>query len=119
MRRARIQRISLAVLAAVGVAPGGGCWMRRADPRPAQPVAAGPPVLHVTNWLTEAVDVHMVGRGPERLLTHVDGRGEARVPVSGVMTDSMVTLRATTAGGARTFTRDSVRVRGTYHWNVP
>jgi len=75
--------------------------------------------LSVTNNLSQAVNVYVVNMGSEIFVGQVAANSTQSLSVGGVSSGSTVTLRARTADGSRTYTRDNVTLTGSYGWQVP
>ena len=103
------------VAAAVAV---GACGPREVDVRTA-PQSQSDVAVQVTNNLSQAVNVYVVSGGEEVFLGQVPAQSAQRLMAGGVASGSTVTLRARTADGSRTYSRDNVIVSGTYGWQVP
>ena len=71
------------------------------------------------NTLEQAVNVYVIAGGSEFFLRQVGPGNTLRLPVRGIPSGRLVTLRATTRDGARTFSRESVMLEGTINWRVP
>ena len=96
----------------------GACGPREVDVRTA-PQSQSDAGVHVTNNLTQSVNVYVVSGGSEIFLGQVPAQSAQHLSAGGVATGSTVTLRARTADGSRTYTRDNVMLSGTYSWQVP
>jgi phosphotransferase system HPr-like phosphotransfer protein len=75
--------------------------------------------LTVTNDLTQAVNVYVVLSGTERLLQQVAAKSTADLPVAGLAQGTIVRLKATTADGTKTYTKDGVALAVRSTWTVP
>ncbi len=75
--------------------------------------------LHVTNNANQAVNVYVVTGGNPIFVGQVSANSTQHLTVAGVAAGSVVTLRATTTDGARTYTKDNVALSGQYAWQVP
>jgi hypothetical protein len=96
----------------------GACGPREVDVRTA-PQTQTDAGVHVTNNLTQSVNVYVVSGGTEIFLGQVPAQSAQHLSAGGVASGSNVTLRARTADGSRTYTRDNVMLTGTYSWQVP
>lgn len=109
-------KLALAFLAVTGCgAMGGG---RQIEVRTGPQVTADVS-LHVTNNLTQAVNVYVVSGGTDIFVKQVASNSTEHIPVQGVAAGSTVTLKAVTVDGTRTYTRDNVALNGMYEWKVP
>ncbi|HEX6629379.1 MAG TPA: hypothetical protein VF105_15620 [Gemmatimonadaceae bacterium] len=86
----------------------------RTGPEPAADVA-----LHVTNNLSQAVNVYVVSGTSDIFLKQVAANTVEHIPVSGVAAGSTVNLRAVTVDGTRTYTKSNVTLNAMYDWRLP
>ena len=86
----------------------------RTGPEPAADIA-----LHVTNNLSQAVNVYVVSGTSDIFLKQVAANTVEHIPVSGVAAGSTVNLRAVTVDGTRTYTRNNVTLNAMYDWRLP
>jgi len=86
----------------------------RTGPEPAAEVA-----LHVTNNLSQAVNVYVVSGGNDIFLKQVAANSVEHIPVSGIAAGSTVNLRAATVDGTRTYTKNNVTLSSMYDWRLP
>ncbi|PYO07171.1 MAG: hypothetical protein DMD30_11590 [Gemmatimonadetes bacterium] len=86
----------------------------RTGPEPAAEVA-----LHVTNNLSQAVNVYVVSGGNDIFLKQVAGNSVEHIPVSGIAAGATVNLRASTVDGTRTYTKNNVTLSSMYDWRLP
>ena len=76
--------------------------------------------LRVTNNLSQAVNVYISGGGSTDIFVKQIGANSSEwVPVQGFSVGSMVTLRARTVDGARTYHKDNIVLENMYEWRVP
>ena len=75
--------------------------------------------LSVTNNANQAVNVYVVSGGTPIFVGQISPGRTQNLAVNGVADGSIVTLRATTTDGTRTYTKDNVSLAGTYSWQVP
>lgn len=76
--------------------------------------------LRVTNNLSQAVNVYISGSGTTDVFVKQVGANSSEwVPVQGFSVGSVVTLRARTVDGARTYHKDNVVLENMYEWRVP
>jgi hypothetical protein len=75
--------------------------------------------FHMTNNLSQAVNVYVTSGGTDILVGQVSANSTRTLPVSGVASGSTVSLKAVTADGTRTYTRDDVTLSATLNWSVP
>ncbi|HEX7122613.1 MAG TPA: hypothetical protein VF178_09620 [Gemmatimonadaceae bacterium] len=101
-------------LLAVAVA---GCGPRqvevRSSPQPQAQVS-----LAVTNRLTQPINVYVVSGGSDTFLRQVPANTTELIPVPNLSPGTSVQLRARTADGTRTYSRDNVILQGTVPWEV-
>lgn len=94
------------------------CGPRRAEVRTATPAQAEV-AIHMTNNLSQAVNVYVAGAGEPTFVRQVAANSTAHLPVRGITSGATVTLKATTVHGARTYERRDVVLSGTFPWAVP
>ncbi len=75
--------------------------------------------LSVTNNANQAVNVYVVSGGTPIFIGQISPGRTQNLAVNGVANGSIVTLRATTTDGTRTYTKDNVELTGTHSWQVP
>lgn len=75
--------------------------------------------LSVTNNANQAVNVYVVSGGTPIFVGQISPGRTQNLAVNGVAEGSLVTLRATTTDGTRTYTKDNVQLAGTTSWQVP
>jgi hypothetical protein len=102
--------LSMLVLAACG----GRQVEVRTGPEPAADVA-----LHVTNNLSQAVNVYVVSGGNDIFVKQVAANSVEHIPVSGIPAGATVNLRAVTVDGTRTYTKSNVTMSSLYEWRLP
>jgi hypothetical protein len=109
----RTLMVSLSMLALV--ACGGGRQVEvRTGPQPSADVA-----LHVTNNLSQAVNVYVVSGSSDIFVKQVSSNSAEHIPVAGVAAGSTVNLRAVTVDGRSTYTRNNVTLSSMYEWRLP
>ena len=86
----------------------------RTGPEPAADVA-----LHVTNNLSQAVNVYVVSGTSDIFLKQVAANTVEHIPVSGIAAGSTVNLRAVTVDGRSTYTKNNVTLNSMYDWRLP
>jgi hypothetical protein len=109
-----MKALAAALMLAVFTACGGRQVEVQSGPAPASEVA-----VQMTNNLSQAVNVYVTNAGSDIFLKQVAANSTETLPVQGVATGSSVTLKARTADGTRTYTKDNVVLTGTYNWQVP
>jgi hypothetical protein len=76
--------------------------------------------VQVTNNLSQAVNVYVTPAGGQELfLRQVPANTVEKVPVQGVASGTMVTFKAVTVDGSRTYQSRNVALTGLYVWSVP
>lgn len=75
--------------------------------------------IHLTNNLSQAVNVYVTTGGTDMLLKQVAANSTEHIPVRGVGTGTNVSLKAVTVDGTRTYTRPNIRLTTMYEWRVP
>jgi hypothetical protein len=109
-------RRALALLALIAVA---ACH-RKVDTTSAPAQPTGPTyTLTVTNNLTKSVNVYVTNGGVDTFLRQVQPTSTEQVPVKGIPGNTPVTLKATTADGASTYTKANVSLSNNYTWVLP
>ncbi|HEY7861156.1 MAG TPA: hypothetical protein VIB98_06890 [Gemmatimonadaceae bacterium] len=83
-------------------------------PTPASGIA-----VHLTNNASQAVNAYVTSNGSDIFIGQVAANSEKTLTVSGVPSGSAVMLKARTADGARTYTKDNVSLTSSYDWTVP
>ena len=75
--------------------------------------------VHMTNNLNQPVNVYVVSGGTDLFLGQVAANSSEHLQARGIASGASVTLRARTADGTRTFTRENVVLAGMFAWQVP
>jgi hypothetical protein len=75
--------------------------------------------LRFTNNLTQAVNLYVTSAGTDIFLKQVSANTVEQVPIHGLAAGTMVTLKARTVDGTRTYTRDNITLASSYDWRVP
>ena len=83
-------------------------------PKPATAAA-----LTVTNNLDQAVNVYVVSGSTDHFVKQVAAKSTDQLNVTGVDVGSTVRLKATTADGTKTYTKDGVVLQSSTTWQVP
>jgi len=86
----------------------------KTGPEPAADVA-----LHVTNNLSQAVNVYVVSGTNDIFLKQVAANSVEHIPISGIAAGSTVNLRAATVDGTRTYTKNNITLASMYEWRLP
>jgi len=73
----------------------------------------------VTNNLAQPVNVYVTTGGTAVLAGTVAGNSTSALSVPGLGTGATVSLKARTADGTHTYTRDDVTLTSSYTWQVP
>jgi hypothetical protein len=94
------------------------CRQRQVQVR-TSPTTQAQVAVQVNNNLAQAVNVYVVSSGTETFLRQVNANSSATIPVQGVASGAAVDLKAVTADGARTYSRKSVVLNGTYVFPLP
>ena len=108
----RMLMVSLSMLALV--ACGGRQVEVRTGPEPAAEVA-----IHLTNNLSQGVNVYVVSGGNDIFVKQVAANSVEHIPVSGVPAGATVNLRAVTVDGTRTYTKNNAMLTSMYEWRLP
>lgn len=75
--------------------------------------------IHLTNNLSQAVNVYVTTGGTDMLLKQVAANSTEHLPVRGIGAGTNVTLKAVTVDGTRTYTRKDIVLTTMYEWRVP
>jgi len=75
--------------------------------------------VHLTNNSSQAVNAYVTTGGSDVFIGQVAANSEKTLAVSGVSSGSSVTLKARTADGSRTYTKDTVSLSSSTDWTVP
>ena len=75
--------------------------------------------VRVTNNASQAVNVSVTTGGSDVFVGQVGANSVKTLTVSGVSSGSSVSLKAKTADGSRTYTKDNVSLSPSYDWTVP
>lgn len=84
-------------------------------PAPAETVTS----IQVSNNLTQAVNVYVTSGASDILAGQVPANTTMSLIVHGVASGAMVSLKARTVDGTRTYTKDDVPFSPTLRWTVP
>ena len=109
----RVLMVSLSMLALTACASARQVEVRT-GPEPATDVA-----IHLTNNLSQAVNVYVVSGGNDIFVKQVAANSVEHVPVAGVAAGSTVNLRAATVDGTKTYTKNNVTLTSMYDWRLP
>lgn len=107
-----------AIVAAVMVALSTAACARQVEVG-TSPDAQSEVSVHMTNNLNQPVNVYVVSGGTELFLGQVAANSSQHLQARGIASGSSVTLRARSADGTRTFSRDNVVLAGMFAWQVP
>jgi hypothetical protein len=105
------------VLAVLGMVALVACGPRQVNVDTGTPESAVS--LSVTNNASQSVNVYVVSGGSPIFVGQVSPGSTQQLSVSGVAVGSIVTLRATTTDGTRTYSKDNVPLNGSVSWQVP
>jgi hypothetical protein len=83
------------------------------------PSPASGMAVHLTNNASQAVNAYVTSSGADVFIGQVGANSVKTLSVSGVSSGSSVTLKAKTADGARTYTKDNVSLTSSTDWTVP
>ncbi|MBA2684351.1 MAG: hypothetical protein ABI601_20495 [bacterium] len=75
--------------------------------------------VKLTNNASQAVNAYVTAGGGDVFIGQVAPNSVKTLVVSGVSSGSSVTLKAKTADGARTYTKDNVTLSESTDWTVP
>ena len=75
--------------------------------------------LHFTNNDTQGVNVYVNNGGNDMFVKMVAANATEHLPVPGVSTGAVVTLKATRVDGSKTYTKTGVSMSGMTPWQVP
>jgi hypothetical protein len=108
----RVLMVSLSMLALAACS--GRQVEVRTGPEPVTETA-----IHLTNDLSQAVNVYVVSGGNDIFLKQVAANSVEHLPVSGVPAGATVNLRAVTVDNTRTYTKNNVTLTSMYEWRLP
>lgn len=111
-------RVRLAMLTLCAAASLAACGPRQVEVRSA-PTSQAEVSIHLTNNLSQAVNVYVAGGGAPVFVRQVPANVTEHLPVRGIPAGTTVTLRATTVDGARTYERRDVVLSGMFAWALP
>jgi len=114
----RVTSRTSAMLLAVVVATATACGPRQVEVRTSPTTASGAQV-QVNNTLTDAVNVYVAQNGTDTFLRQVGPNSSATIPVQGVAAGTMVSFKAVTVDGAKTYTKSNVPLTGTVLFRLP
>jgi hypothetical protein len=83
------------------------------------PAPASGMAVHLTNNASQAVNAYVTLSGSDVFIGQVAPNSAKTLNVSGVAPGSVVILKARTADGSRTYTKDNVTLSSSYDWTVP
>lgn len=83
------------------------------------PSPASGMAVHLTNHATQSVNAYVTSGGSDVFIGQVGPNSDKTLPVSGISSGSSVTLKAKTADGSRTYTKDNVSLTSSTDWTVP
>ena len=112
-----MKRMLTGLLAAALVV--GACGPRQVEVGSPAAESENAVTLYVTNNLSQPVNVYVVSGATEMFAGQVSANSAQQLPVTGVAPGASVVLRARTADGSRTYSRENVLLVGTYNWQVP
>ncbi|MFL5487506.1 MAG: hypothetical protein ACJ8AJ_03385 [Gemmatimonadaceae bacterium] len=111
----RVLKVSLSMLSMLALAACGPRQVEvRTGPEPSADVA-----IHLSNNLSQAVNVYVVSGGNDIFLKQVSANSVEHIPVAGVPAGATVNLRAVTVDGTRTYTKNNVTLATMYDWRLP
>ena len=83
------------------------------------PSPASGMAVNLTNNSSQPVNAYVTSGGGDVFIGQVPPNSVKLLTVSGVTSGSSVTLKAKTADGARTYTKDNVLLTSSTNWTVP
>jgi len=83
------------------------------------PSPASGMAVNLTNNSSQPVNAYVTSNGGDVFIGQVAPNSVKSLTVSGVSSGSSVTLKARTADGARTYTKDNVTLTSSTDWTVP
>ncbi len=95
------------------------CGGRQVNVRTGTDDMSGGASIHVTNNANQAVNISVVSGGQDVFQKQVSANSREQIAVQGVPAGAVVTLKAATIDGSRTYTKENVTLSGTYMWQVP
>ena len=83
------------------------------------PSPASGMAVNLTNNSSQPVNAYVTSGGGDVFIGQVAPNSVKLLTVSGISSGSSVTLKAKTADGARTYTKDNVSLTSSTNWTVP
>src|SRR4051812_19027200 len=83
------------------------------------PETAPETAIHLTNNLSQAVNVYVVSGTNDIFLKQVAANSVEHIPVSGIPAVATVNQRAATVDGTRTYTKNNITLSSMYEWRLP
>jgi hypothetical protein len=106
------------VLGVMGLVLLAACGPRQVEVRSA-PSSTAETSLHFTNNLSQSVNVYVTQGNSDLFVRQVSSNTTEEIPVPGVSSGTMVTLKATVIDGSRTYSRAGVTMAQSVSWSVP
>lgn len=75
--------------------------------------------IHFTNGDSQGVNVYVNSGGNDMFVKMVAANSTEHLPVPGVSSGAVVTLKATRVDGSKTYTKSGVSMSGMTPWQVP
>ena len=94
------------------------CGPRQVEVRTA-PTQTADVAIHFTNNLSRAVNVYVNTGGSDLFVRQVAANTTEHLPVAGVRSGTVVTLKATPVDGSRGYERSGVTMTEMVNWTVP
>lgn len=108
----RVLMVSLSILVLAA------CGGRQVEVKTGPELATGV-AIHLTNNLSQAVNVYVVSGGNDIFLKQAAANTVEHLPVAGVPAGATVNLRAVTVDGTRTYTKNNVTLSSMTDWRLP
>jgi len=94
------------------------CGPRQVEVRTA-PTQSADVAIHFTNNLSQAVNVYVNSGGSDLFVRQVAANTTEHLPVPGIRSGTVVTLKATPVDGSNQYSRSGVTMTETVTWRVP
>ena len=107
-------RATLALVLALVMA----CGPRQVEVRTA-PSESAEVAIHFTNNLAKAVNVYVNSGGSDLFVRQVAANTTEHLPVPGIKSGTVVTLKASPVDGSTTYSRSGVTMTEMVNWQVP
>jgi hypothetical protein len=94
------------------------CGPRQVEVRTA-PAQSAEVAIHFTNNLSKAVNVYVNSGGSDLFVRQVQANTTEHLPVPGIKSGTVVTLKASPVDGSTTYSRSGITMTEMVSWQVP